>query len=138
MPEAITFVHAEELEARFPELTPAARESRIAEEHGAVFVIGIGAALPGSGEPHDGRAPDYDDWITPNGRAALAAHGLSAPLPARQGPVGIQLLPTRRALSCPRCGSDDVELTSEFGPTACKALYRCTSCLEPFEHVKEI
>jgi ring-1,2-phenylacetyl-CoA epoxidase subunit PaaD len=52
--------------------------------------------------------------------------------------VPITLLPRRRALTCPRCGSDDVEVTSEFGPTACKALYRCGSCLEPFEHVKEI
>ena len=52
--------------------------------------------------------------------------------------MAISLLPTRRDLTCPRCGSADVELTSEFGPTACKAIYRCTSCLEPFEHVKEI
>jgi ring-1,2-phenylacetyl-CoA epoxidase subunit PaaD len=78
------------------------------------------------------------DWITAEGRAALAAHGISPPGSARRGPVGISLLPTRRAISCPRCGSADVELTSEFGPTACKAMYRCTSCLEPFEHVKEI
>jgi aspartate--ammonia ligase len=66
LPDAITFVHTEELEARYPALTPAEREDRIAREHGAVFIIGIGAALA-SGEPHDGRAPDYDDWITPNG-----------------------------------------------------------------------
>ena len=80
------------------------------------------------------------DWITPRGRAALVEHGLSAPGPApsRDGPVVLSLLPTRRTLACPRCGSSDVELTSEFGPTACKALYRCTACLEPFEHVKEI
>ncbi len=80
------------------------------------------------------------DWITERGRDALRAHGLSAPGPAphRQGPTPISLLPTRRALSCPRCAGDRVELTSEFGPTACKALYRCSSCLEPFEHVKEI
>ncbi|MET0837938.1 MAG: 1,2-phenylacetyl-CoA epoxidase subunit PaaD, partial [Marmoricola sp.] len=78
------------------------------------------------------------DWITPGGRAALAAHGISAPGAVPGRPVGISLLPTRRSLACPRCGSDDVELTSEFGPTACKAVYRCTSCLEPFEHVKEI
>ena len=80
------------------------------------------------------------DWITPRGRAALAEHGLSAPGPAprRDGPAVLSLLPTRRRLACPRCGSSGVELTSEFGPTACKALYRCTSCLEPFEHVKEI
>jgi len=78
------------------------------------------------------------DWITPEGRAALAEHGVSPPGAAPRGPVGISLLPTRRAISCPRCASEAVELTSEFGPTACKALYRCTSCLEPFEHVKEI
>jgi ring-1,2-phenylacetyl-CoA epoxidase subunit PaaD len=80
------------------------------------------------------------DWITPRGRAALAEHGLSAPGPAprRDGPAVLSLLPTRRSLTCPRCGSSGVELTSEFGPTACKALYRCSSCLEPFEHVKEI
>ena len=69
------------------------------------------------------------------------AHGISAPLaapaPARAG-ARSRCCPTRRALTCPRCGSADVELTSEFGPTACKALYRCASCLEPFEHVKEI
>ena len=80
------------------------------------------------------------DWITPRGRQALAVHGISPPLAARPDdrPVPIALLPTRRLLACPRCGSAEVELTSEFGPTACKALYRCTSCLEPFEHVKEI
>jgi ring-1,2-phenylacetyl-CoA epoxidase subunit PaaD len=39
---------------------------------------------------------------------------------------------------CPQCGSPSTELTSEYGATSCKALYRCTSCLEPFEHVKEI
>jgi ring-1,2-phenylacetyl-CoA epoxidase subunit PaaD len=80
------------------------------------------------------------DWITPRGRQALTEHGLSAPLPASRhtGPVAISLTPARRELTCPRCGSDRVELTSEFAATACKALYRCTACLEPFEHVKEI
>ncbi|NYG53950.1 1,2-phenylacetyl-CoA epoxidase subunit PaaD [Nocardioides perillae] len=80
------------------------------------------------------------DWITERGRRALREHGLSAPAPAPRadGPVALSLLPTRRALTCPRCGSEAVDLTSEFGATACKALYRCTSCLEPFEHVKEI
>ena len=80
------------------------------------------------------------DWITERGRAALAEHGISPPGSAtkREGPIAIALMPTRRPLTCPQCGSADVELTSEFGPTACKALYRCTDCLEPFEHVKEI
>ena len=80
------------------------------------------------------------DWITPEGRAALAAAGISPPGPApeRSGPVALQLTPTRRAVRCPRCGSDEVRLTSEFGSTACKAMYQCRSCLEPFDHVKEI
>jgi ring-1,2-phenylacetyl-CoA epoxidase subunit PaaD len=80
------------------------------------------------------------DWITERGRQALADHGLSAPgrVPARSGPIALSLMPTRRELHCPQCGSAAVELTSEFGATACKALYRCTTCLEPFEHVKEI
>ncbi|HET8603254.1 MAG TPA: 1,2-phenylacetyl-CoA epoxidase subunit PaaD [Marmoricola sp.] len=80
------------------------------------------------------------DWISEPGRAALASHGLSAPGPAprHDGPVPLTLLAPPRAVTCPRCHSRLVELTSEFGPTACTALYRCTSCLEPFEHMKEI
>ena len=83
--------------------------------------------------------PWSSDWITERGRRALRDHGLSAPGPARrEGPVALSLLPTRREVTCPRCGSNQVDLVSEFGPTACTALYRCSSCLEPFEHVKEI
>jgi ring-1,2-phenylacetyl-CoA epoxidase subunit PaaD len=79
------------------------------------------------------------DWITERGRRALAEHGISPPGPAGPaGPVALRLLPTRRDLRCPRCGSAATEVTSEFGATACKALYRCTDCREPFEHVKEI
>lgn len=80
------------------------------------------------------------DWITPAGKAALAEAGISPPGPAprREGPVALQLTPTRRSVHCPRCGAADVELTSEFGSTACKAMYRCRACLEPFDHVKEI
>ena len=63
LPEAITYIHAEELEERYPDLSPPEREFRAAEEFGAIFVIGIGAPLK-SGKPHDGRAPDYDDWTT--------------------------------------------------------------------------
>jgi ring-1,2-phenylacetyl-CoA epoxidase subunit PaaD len=79
-------------------------------------------------------------WISEAGRRKLAEHGISPPgaAPRHDGPVTLNLLPTRRTLTCPRCGTTDVELTSEFGATACKALYRCRSCLEPFEHVKEI
>ena len=80
------------------------------------------------------------DWITERGRAALREHGLSAPGPAPSsgGPIPLTLMATARAVACPRCGSERTELTSEYGATACKALYRCADCLEPFEHVKEI
>jgi aspartate--ammonia ligase len=61
LPDSITFFHSEDLAARFPELTPRERETVVAKEYGAVFVIGIGGELP-NGEIHDGRAPDYDDW----------------------------------------------------------------------------
>ena len=81
------------------------------------------------------------DWITPAGRAALAEAGISPPGPAprREGPIAQSLAPTRRtAVRCPLCGADDVALTSEFGSAACKAMYRCRVCLEPFDHLKEI
>lgn len=65
LPEEVTFIHSQELLDRYPELSPKERENEAAKEYGAVFIIGIGAPLS-NGEPHDGRAPDYDDWITPN------------------------------------------------------------------------
>ncbi len=63
LPETLTFVHAEELRQRYPDLEPKAREQAFGREHAAYFVIGVGGA-PGDGEIHDGRAPDYDDWTT--------------------------------------------------------------------------
>ena len=64
LPERVTFIHAEELRRRFPDLSPKEREDRICREAGAVFIIGIGGEL-GDGKPHDLRAPDYDDYSTP-------------------------------------------------------------------------
>ncbi|MGC8856841.1 MAG: aspartate--ammonia ligase [Anaerolineae bacterium] len=63
LPEEITFVHAEDLQKQYPYLTPRQREEEFVRQHKAVFIIGIGAPLA-DGQPHDGRAPDYDDWIT--------------------------------------------------------------------------
>jgi aspartate--ammonia ligase len=65
LPETITFVHAEELRERWPSLTPRQREDEICREARAVFVVGIGHELSDR-VAHDGRAPDYDDWSTPN------------------------------------------------------------------------
>ncbi len=62
LPEQITFVTTQELEDRWPDATPKEREYNIVREHGAVFLMQIGGALK-SGQPHDGRAPDYDDWM---------------------------------------------------------------------------
>ena len=61
LPEKITFVTAQELENEFPTLTSKEREYVAAKRHGAIFLEGIGGKLK-SGKPHDGRAPDYDDW----------------------------------------------------------------------------
>ncbi|TKB54801.1 aspartate--ammonia ligase [Ferrimonas aestuarii] len=63
LPETITFIHAEALRQRYPELTAKQREQAICKEHGAVFLMGIGGKLE-DGEAHDCRAPDYDDWST--------------------------------------------------------------------------
>ena len=60
LPRTIFFIHAEELRQKYPTLTAKEREERITREHKAVFIIGIGDKL-GDGEPHDNRAPDYDD-----------------------------------------------------------------------------
>jgi len=74
LPETIAFAHSEELEERYPDLTPKEREYQACKEHGAVFVIGIGGTLK-NGEPHDGRAPDYDDWITPTSAGRKGLNG---------------------------------------------------------------
>lgn len=74
LPETLTFVHAEQLRARWPELTPREREDRICREARAVFVAGIGHPLS-DGVAHDGRAPDYDDWSSPNEEGHLGLNG---------------------------------------------------------------
>lgn len=66
LPDDIFFIHSEELLQMYPDLSPKERENKICQEHGAVFIIGIGGKLS-NGEKHDGRAPDYDDWTTDGG-----------------------------------------------------------------------
>lgn len=74
LPEKMTFIHSEELLRRYPDLTSKEREAKVAKEYGAVFIIGIGDNLS-NGEPHDGRAPDYDDWITENSDGFTGLNG---------------------------------------------------------------
>ncbi|WP_326694428.1 phenylacetate-CoA oxygenase subunit PaaJ [Streptomyces sp. NBC_01387] len=74
------------------------------------------------------------DDITAEGRRKLAEFGIAPPRPTGPGaPVGVTL-----SIRCPNCGSTETELLSRFSSTACKALRRCTSCHEPFDHFKEL
>lgn len=74
LPEDITFIHAETLLRDYPTLTPKEREHEVARKYGAVFIIGIGYPLA-DGNLHDGRAPDYDDWITETGNGFRGLNG---------------------------------------------------------------
>ena len=70
----VFFIHSEELRRLYPDKTPKEREDAICREHGAVFIMGIGGKL-GDGKEHDLRAPDYDDWTTPNEDGFLGLNG---------------------------------------------------------------
>ena len=74
LPEDVFFIHSEELRRLYPNLSPKEREHAICKEHGAVFIIGIGGKL-GDGQVHDMRAPDYDDWSTPNEEGFVGLNG---------------------------------------------------------------
>jgi len=81
------------------------------------------------------------DWLSDEGKRKLHAYGIDPPSgSAAEQAVRVQDIgrgPRATAgVSCPRCGSGDVALTSQFGSTPCKALYRCCRCLEPFDHFK--
>ncbi|MFB7614336.1 1,2-phenylacetyl-CoA epoxidase subunit PaaD [Kitasatospora sp. NPDC056181] len=85
--------------------------------------------------------PWSTDLITAEGRRKLAEAGIAPPGPAagrRTSPGLLALGPTRHLVACPLCGGSDTEELSRFGSTACKALWRCRDCREPFERVKEI
>ena len=73
------------------------------------------------------------DWITEEGREKLRAYGIAPPVKASNS---VRSLFGETVVACPQCGSEDTERVSEFGSTACKALYKCQSCHEPFDYFK--
>lgn len=76
------------------------------------------------------------DWLSDAAKRKLEQYGI-APPGAGEGAL-VQLSNTTAKIRCPRCGSAETEIVSEFGATACKSLCRCKSCLEPFEYFKHI
>lgn len=72
------------------------------------------------------------DWITEHGREQLRAYGIAPPA---RGAARLSLFQTA-AVACPRCGSADTAELAPFGSTACKALWRCNACREPFDYFK--
>jgi ring-1,2-phenylacetyl-CoA epoxidase subunit PaaD len=74
------------------------------------------------------------DWMTDEAREKLRKEGMAPP---QKGSADKALLMGRiREVNCPRCGSADTEMISQFGSTACKSLYKCQNCLEPFDYFK--
>ena len=74
LPEEIKLIYSDDLQREYPKLTPKERENAAAKKYGAVFIVGIGGKLP-DGSVHDGRAPDYDDWITESGDGHVGLNG---------------------------------------------------------------
>ncbi len=74
------------------------------------------------------------DWITPQGRKALEEYGIAAPLSETQDKLA--LINGERIVKCTLCGSTNTKMISQFGSTACKALFQCEDCLEPFDYFK--
>jgi ring-1,2-phenylacetyl-CoA epoxidase subunit PaaD len=85
------------------------------------------------------------DWMTPEGRAKLRGYGIAPPHQSSCAVLGANVVQfatkkiathAQPAVACPQCGSENTTETSHFGSTACKALYRCLNCLEPFDYFK--
>ncbi|MFI6648527.1 1,2-phenylacetyl-CoA epoxidase subunit PaaD [Streptomyces sp. NPDC050529] len=78
------------------------------------------------------------DDISAEGRRKLAEFGIAPPRPHTATAPAAGPVPLTLSVRCPHCGSTDTELLSRFSSTACKALRRCVSCREPFDHFKEL
>jgi ring-1,2-phenylacetyl-CoA epoxidase subunit PaaD len=71
------------------------------------------------------------DWMSDDGRRKLREYGIAPPRPRGSGPVSVPL-----SIRCPQCGSPDTRELSRFGSTACKSLWVCNACHEPFDYFK--
>lgn len=74
------------------------------------------------------------DWLTPEGRRKLEEYGIAAPL--EDSADKLALMGQSRMVECPHCESKNTRMVSQFGSTACKALFQCNDCLEPFDYFK--
>jgi ring-1,2-phenylacetyl-CoA epoxidase subunit PaaD len=84
------------------------------------------------------RAPAWSsDWISPQGRDKLREYGIAPPACVQNAEQPVAFV-RQAVVPCPRCASRHTERLSTFGATACKALYRCLACREPFEYFKPI
>lgn len=134
-------VHADDAGLRVV-LTPTYSGCPATEQIQASVVEALEAAGLGPVRVSLQRAPAWTtDWITDEGRKRLREYGIAppGPVPAPSEAV-LNFVPLRQvtALPCPRCESLRTERLSAFGSTACKALYRCLACREPFEHFKPL
>ncbi len=102
------------------------------------IAIGIRMALTGRGfgsiqVTHQLQPAWTTDWMTEEGKRKLKEYGIAPP--QRKSTEKLALFEEEN-IACPRCESTDTQLVSRYGPTSCKSLYKCNSCLEPFEHFK--
>jgi len=85
------------------------------------------------------RAPAWTtDWISEEGRRKLKEYGIAPPGAVAEQTIRLVHPKAMAGLACPRCGSESTEKLSAFGSTACKAIYRCLACREPFEYFKPL
>jgi ring-1,2-phenylacetyl-CoA epoxidase subunit PaaD len=115
-------------------LTPTYSGCPAVEVIEADVVAALEAASLGPVQVRRQVAPPWTtDWISDEGRRKLREYGIAPP-----GPTAAIRIVRKETVACPRCESKHTERLSAFGATACKALYRCVDCREPFEHFKPI
>jgi ring-1,2-phenylacetyl-CoA epoxidase subunit PaaD len=103
-----------------------------------VIAIGIRLALAGHGinniQIENQLSPAWTtEWMTETGKEKLKAYGIAPPHRKAFADLGLF---EKEDIACPRCNATNTELVSQYGPTSCKALYKCLECLEPFEYFK--